>query len=154
MSMQSESGDSSRQLRLCPSAPANSPDGMVIGVRQLPLIPLRIKYLPKPEPVTDDVRAAANGVPLESVLRVAAPCAETGCCHWDGECGLVRKVTRHLPADEEARLPPCRIRANCVWFAQEGRSACARCPQVVTLSPNEHEQLSVLLPDTDPPAHP
>jgi len=30
-------------------------------------------------------------------------------------------------------MPRCAIRPNCLWFAQEGSSACLRCPQVATI---------------------
>jgi hypothetical protein len=36
-----------------------------------------------------------------------------------------------LPAVVDV-LPICTIRASCRWYAQEGRDACLRCPQVVT----------------------
>jgi hypothetical protein len=29
-------------------------------------------------------------------------------------------------------LPPCSIRPGCMWWRQEGKNACLRCPQVVT----------------------
>jgi len=31
-------------------------------------------------------------------------------------------------------LPPCTIRKECRWFAQEGAAACMRCPEITTIS--------------------
>jgi hypothetical protein len=31
-------------------------------------------------------------------------------------------------------LPPCTIRKECRWFAQEGAAACMRCPEITTVS--------------------
>jgi hypothetical protein len=91
-----------------------------------------MKSLAKPLPVTDELLKLAEPVAPTEVFRFAAPCANDGCRHYSrGNCQLAAKVVQMLqPATEQ--LPYCLIRASCRWFAQEGRAACLRCPQVVT----------------------
>ncbi len=69
------------------------------------------------------------------ILRFAARCEKQRCCHFDGEhCSLGARIRRELPpvVDE---LPACSIRANCRWFAEQGRDVCLRCPQIVSMIP-------------------
>lgn len=117
---------------LCPSFAPRAPGtgvvfGIVAGTAEQPeVIPLE-----KPEPVTEEVfRLAAPHHPSE-VFRIAAPCVEGGCKNFDnGVCRLATAVLRWREA--AADLPYCRIRSECVWWHQEGRAACLRCPQLVT----------------------
>lgn len=103
----------------------------------------RVAWLEKPVPVTADLLALTGPVPPARVLRIAAPCQESACCHFDGaDCRLASRLVQLLPAVVEA-LPPCLIRPDCRWFRQEGRSACARCPQIVTDSANPTLELSI-----------
>ena len=89
-------------------------------------------YLSKPRPVTPELLALTAPVEPTEVLRFAAPCARGCCQHFDGsDCSLARRTVQLVPMAVR-RLPPCAIRAECLWFRQEGRDACLRCPQVVT----------------------
>ena len=66
------------------------------------------------------------------MLRIASSCQEKGCLHFDGfDRRLAAKIVEQLPTVTET-LAPCQIRYSCRWWQQEGKSACLRCPQVVT----------------------
>jgi len=120
-----------QRVTLCPSAQPD--DGaVVIGVVGGSVEEPRVRPLEHPIPVSRTVLALAAPVLPTEVFRFAAPCQEGACPHFArSTCTLASKVVRMLPpvADD---LPPCDIRAGCRWFAQEGRAACLRCPQVAT----------------------
>lgn len=119
---------------LCPSALPEMPQGRVFGVVGGTATEPRLLYLDQTAPVTDDMLALAAPVKPTEVFRLAAPCVESKCCHFDGQdCRLVTRIVQILPAVAES-LPPCAIRRDCRWFQQEGKPACMRCPQVVTLN--------------------
>ena len=116
---------------LCPSAPADLPSSAAFAVvHEQAGGEGRLRYAARPVPVADLPPGARPHVPE---LRIAATCAETSCAHFAaGRCGLAsRLVARLAPVVE--RMPPCPIRRDCRWFAEEGRSACLRCPQVATV---------------------
>jgi hypothetical protein len=46
-----------------------------------------------------------------------------------------------LPEVTDA-LPSCQIRPTCRWYAEIGRPACLRCPQVMTLVPSDQGELA------------
>lgn len=117
---------------LCPSAPPDWKDAVVIGVVVGTAEAPRVTSLTTPLPVTEALLKLAEPVAPTEVFRFAAPCAKEGCRHFgSGACQLAAKAVKMLAPAEE-RLPFCLIRANCRWFAQEGGAACLRCPQVVT----------------------
>jgi hypothetical protein len=121
-----------RPSLLCPSAPASSPGGRLIGVVGGTPDEPSVTFLGTPAVITADVLEASAPVGTGEVLRVAAPCAAQGCAHFGrGRCTLVERIVDLLPVVEDG-LPACGIRASCRWFAQEGGDACRRCPQVVT----------------------
>jgi hypothetical protein len=63
------------------------------------------------------------------VLRIAAPCQEKACCHFDGtDCRLATRLVQLIPAVVES-LPACRIRPDCRWFLQVicGQTGLALC---------------------------
>ncbi len=119
---------------LCPSAPA-APGAALVGVveaggRVVNLItPLRVE-------AGFVESAVAAGLPLERRFRFAAPCQQGRCGHWAGhECGLIgplRQAASDLGQGAAQALPPCAIRAQCRWWQQSGRDACAVCSLVVT----------------------
>jgi hypothetical protein len=112
--------------------------GVVSGTAEEPLV----AWIERPVPVTDELLALTGPVPPTQVLRIAAPCQEQACCHFDGtDCRLATRLVQLLPPAVDA-LPPCRIRADCRWFTQEGSAACQRCPRIVTYSVNPTEELS------------
>lgn len=113
--------------------------GVVGGTADAP----RVTWIEKPVPVTDDLIALTGPVPPTQVLRIAAPCQEKACCHFDGkDCRLATRLVQLMPSVTPS-LPPCQIRADCRWFIQEGVAACYRCPQIVTYSVNPTEELSL-----------
>lgn len=119
------------------------PGSMAFGVVAGTVDEPRVRWIEKPIPLTDDLLALTAPLPPAQVLRIAAPCQEKACCHFDGhDCRLATRLVQLLPALADA-LPPCRIRPDCRWFVQEGKAACARCPQIVTYSVNPTEELSI-----------
>jgi hypothetical protein len=92
----------------------------------------RIAYLNQYVEATPELLAQAAPARPGEVFRLAARCEQSKCTHFDGHhCGLAARIVAMLPEVTE-HLPPCTIRQTCRWFEQEGRSACLRCPQIVT----------------------
>jgi hypothetical protein len=117
---------------LCPSAPARLDGAFVFGVVGGTPEERRVGYLNGRVPVTDEVLALAGPVNPAAVFRFAAPCAGSGCSHFDGsDCRLVTKLVQMTPIVSKA-LPACQVRPDCRWWRQEGKSACMRCPAIVT----------------------
>jgi hypothetical protein len=132
---------SSRKI-LCPSAQPGMAGSVAFGVVGGTTEEPRVSWIEKPVPVTGDLLALTGPVPPTQVLRIAAPCQENSCCHFDGaDCRLATKLVQLIPPVTQS-LPPCRIRPDCRWFVQEGRAACAVCPQIVTYSLNPSEELT------------
>jgi hypothetical protein len=133
---------SSRKI-MCPSAQPEMTGSVAFGVVGGTAAEPRVSWIEKPVPVTLDLLALTGAVPPTQVLRIAAPCQENACRHFDGaDCRLATKLVQLMPAVTQS-LPPCRIRPDCRWFLQEGRAACAVCPQIVTSSVNPSEELSI-----------
>lgn len=119
---------------LCPSAQPDWPEAKVFGVVNGDSDAPATAYLKSAEPVSEELMALTAGVEPAEVFRIAAPCACSGCDHYDdadAQCRLVEKTVRWVPLVTES-LPVCSIRADCRWWQQEGKEACFRCPQVVT----------------------
>ncbi len=120
--------------KLCPSAQPGMDNCNVLGVVQNDGPKPMVLYLNKPLPATPDVLAMAAPLKPTEVFRLSGTCAEHACPHFDGvDCQLATRVARMLPAVVDA-LPPCIIRKDCRWFAQEGSAACLRCPEVTTVT--------------------
>jgi hypothetical protein len=97
----------------------------------------RLGYIRPPVEVDSELKSLmlAQGDPLQR-FRFAGGCIESRCGHWDDRCRLIDSlVASPAAADGDADLPACAIRANCRWFAQDGRAACAICPRVVYSPP-------------------
>jgi hypothetical protein len=125
-----DADDSSR----CPSAPATE-GALLIGVVTADG---RVANLGTPLPVDAAFieTAKAHGAP-EQRFRFSSPCQKERCVHWKHhECGLIGELyTAASEVGEDlaaAALPCCSIRADCRWWRQRGRAACAVCPLVVT----------------------
>ena len=128
---------------MCPSAQPEMTGSVAFGVVGGTAEDPRVSWIEKPVPVTAEILALTGEVPPTQVLRIAAPCQENACCHFDGtDCRLATKLVQLMPAVTQS-LPPCRIRPDCRWFIQEGRAACAVCPQIVTYSVNPSEELAI-----------
>jgi len=117
---------------LCPSAQPEMESSVVFGVGGGSVEEPRLAYLNEPQPVTDEILELSGPVKPTEVFRFAAPCAGSGCKHFDGaDCSLAKRTVSMLPAAVN-KIPPCRIRPRCRWWRQEGVAACMRCPVVVT----------------------
>jgi hypothetical protein len=120
------------QALLCPSAQPEMPDPQILGVISAGTDEPRVAYLSERVPATPELLALAAPAAAGEVFRLAARCETSKCTHFDGQrCELATRIVAMLPEVAE-NLPPCIIRRSCRWYHQEGRSACARCPQIVT----------------------
>ena len=126
---------------MCPSAPPEMEGSRVLGVvGGTPEAP-EVAYLNEFLPVSALLLSLPGTTKSTEVLRFAAPCQETACCHFDGsKCNLVTRIVNILPPVADS-LPACLIRPTCRWYAQEGRAACSRCPQVVTYVAEPEERM-------------
>jgi hypothetical protein len=110
------------------------PGGRVFGVVGGTAAEPHLDYLEEAAVASEELLALAGPVKPTEVFRMAAPCVESKCCHFDGRnCQLAARIVQILPSVVES-LPACVIRKDCRWFHQEGKHACMRCPQVVTLN--------------------
>jgi len=117
---------------LCPSAQPEMTGAAVIGVVGGDAETPQLRPLERPLPVTPELLALAEPAAPTEVFRFSAPCLTAGCRHFTGRnCNLATKIVQMLPP-VSSELPECDIRPRCRWFAQEGGSACQRCPQIVT----------------------
>lgn len=117
---------------LCPSGRAEVEDshvfGIVAGSAQKP----QVHYLKKTIPIDEELLAQTQSVTPTEIFRMASPCQEKQCSHFDGQsCRLAARVVDQFPEVSTA-LPACAIRRDCRWWKQEGKAACFRCPQVLT----------------------
>ena len=120
--------------KLCPSAQPGMDRAMVLGVVQQDGPRPVVEYLNTRVAATPEVLAMAAPLKPTEVFRLAATCAEHKCPHFDGaDCRLATRVAKMLPPVVDS-LPPCVIRKECRWFAQEGAAACLRCPEITTVS--------------------
>lgn len=126
--------------RWCPSAPDPGGDGVVFAVVEGTVAEPRATYLRRNLPLVE-VRHLAGPVEPGEVFRIAAPCAESGCVHYqDAHCSLGERIVRDLEP-VVATLPTCSVRHRCRWFAEQGPAICHRCPQVATLDHAPDPQL-------------
>jgi hypothetical protein len=116
----------------CPSAPSSIPGALAFGVIDHTSSPPEVMYLEQPLPVTEALLELAAPLEPREVFRIGAPCQTSQCTHWSGQdCKLVERIVK-LVAPASLVTPPCKLRPTCRWYAQAGRSACARCAFVVT----------------------
>ena len=136
--------------KLCPSAQPDQDGAVAFGIiGGTPEEPM-VGYLDEPLPVTPELLQLAKPVRPTQVFRFGAPCAEGGCQHFDGaSCKLGQKLAT-LPTAVD-RLPRCRLRPSCRWFAEQGGAACLRCPIVVT---THHRPSAALREAADPATAP
>jgi hypothetical protein len=126
--------DQSDSSTLCPSAPATE-GASLIGVVAADG---RVVNVATPLPIGGAfIEAARAHGPPEARFRFSSPCHKGRCRHWTGhECKLIGDVYNSaVEAGVELTrpgLPRCSIRAQCRWWRQRGRDACAVCPLVVT----------------------
>jgi hypothetical protein len=116
----------------CPSSQPNIADARIFGVVGGSIERPEVGYLDVVRPISDGLVNMPQHIKATEVFRIATHCIEKQCQHFDGKkCTLVERLVIALPA-AAANLPACAIRPSCRWWAQEGKQACLRCPQVVT----------------------
>ncbi|MDV3348620.1 hypothetical protein SPB21_34180 [Leptothoe sp. ISB3NOV94-8A] len=121
-----------RNLTLCPSGRPEIEDSRVFGIVTGTAEQPQVNYLKKTIPLDEELLSQTQAVTPTEVFRIASPCQANKCVHFDGQdCRLVMRVADQLPHVTET-LPPCAIRRDCRWWKQEGKSACMRCPQILT----------------------
>ena len=122
-------------IPMCPSAQHHLDGAEVFAVIGGSADRPEVSYLEEALPVKPEVVAMAAPVDPAEVFRITAPCAmSTACWHFDEDrrkCRLAIRTVRIAPV-VVSKPPRCAIRSRCMWWAQEGVSACLRCPQVVT----------------------
>jgi hypothetical protein len=117
---------------MCPSAQPGMADVRILGVISREGEAPRLDYVTEVVEATQEILEAAKPVAVSQIFRLAARCEESKCTHFDGaRCQLAVRITKLLPEVDQT-LPTCVIRPECRWFRQEGRSACLRCPQIMT----------------------
>jgi hypothetical protein len=117
----------------CPSAAADWEGAQLFGVVEGEAGAPRLRYV-APRPVGPELLALVPPeLRPEEVFRFTAPCRGEGCPQFSGgRCGVARAAVAHLTEAEGHSLPACSLRPACRWWADEGVSACRRCPSVVT----------------------
>lgn len=129
-------------MPLCPSARPEMDGSTIIGVVREAGGVARIQHIAEPLAVTDELLALAAPARPTEIFRFAAPCAESACSHFDGtDCRLAAKIVANV-AEVVDNLPPCRIRATCRWYVQEGKGACLRCPLIFSETANPSPELA------------
>ena len=129
---------------LCPSAQPRM-DGAFIFAAVTDEPPVTLSYLTRPVALPPQPAEPTSGKRVQThrpteLLRLAAPCVESRCLHFDGSvCQLGTRAAQQLRPVVDA-LPPCSIRAACRWWIEQGAEACKRCPQVVTDLPETTEE--------------
>jgi hypothetical protein len=137
---------------LCPSAQPDQPGATVFAVIGGSATEPRAAYLEALQPVTADLLALASPVEPTEVFRIGAPCAGSGCQHFDGSSCTLAARTVEMVDEVSERLPACRIRRRCRWFFEQGPAACRRCPAIVTT--NHAPPPSARAAAQPPPARP
>ncbi|WP_319423538.1 hypothetical protein [Pleurocapsa sp. FMAR1] len=118
------------ETTLCPNSQPDKDNALVFGVVSGTVKSPKIDYLKRSQPVNEIVPPSA--VKPTEMLRIASDCHKKGCLHFDGaDCRLAARIVEQLPTVTDT-LPACQICSSCRWWQQKGKSACLRCPQVVT----------------------
>ena len=123
----------------CPSAQTRAKGSRIYGVMTGPSNDRRVGYLTETLEPTPELLALAGEAKPTELFRIAAPCANGGCRHFNGGCTLVQRIVAALPIVVSA-LPACQIRGTCRWYLQEGDAACLRCPQIMTDKANAADE--------------
>jgi hypothetical protein len=105
--------------------------GLVVGTGDAP----EVAYLDEPVPFSAELLKLADGLEPTEVFRATSRCAQSKCRHYSGShCSLGERIVETRPVVTQT-LPPCAIRSECRWFAEQRAQACVRCPQIVTDRP-------------------
>lgn len=122
------------QRSLCPSAQHHEAGAHVFAVVGGTLEEPTVSYLDQALPMSQELVDMAAPVDPAEVFRITAPCAGSACAHFSSvqhSCRLATRTVALAPV-VVSKPPRCAIRGSCLWWSQEGVSACLRCPQVVT----------------------
>jgi hypothetical protein len=131
-----------RRTLQCPSARPEMPGSRVLGVIREVDGQAFLHHLADPVAVTPAVLALAGDAPLSEVFRFTAPCAASACSHFDGhDCRLAAKIVEAVPY-RATSLPPCSLRRDCRWHAQEGMAACLVCPLLLSETADPSPELA------------
>jgi hypothetical protein len=126
----------------CPSAQPDMENAQVFGVVSGTPTEPRIAYLRTDAIIKQSTLENIGALEATHVFRFSAKCEENRCSQFDGtSCGLGRRIANGLDPVVDV-LPSCQIRPTCRWYAENGKDACFRCPQVVTLIPHDKSKLS------------
>jgi hypothetical protein len=119
---------------LCPSVTGERDEPTIIGFIGDGGV---VANIPTPIPLTADMRASTGPRP-ERIFRLADTCGQSDCANWqNAQCALIQRMYGEVArrgvaiAGPDAKLPRCGIRADCVWWRQEGPQACRVCPHVI-----------------------
>lgn len=129
---------------LCPSSSAQ-PGAILLGI----IMPDgRVAYAADRIMVDEEfIGIARQGRTPEKRFRFSHRCVKNGCAQWSGTaCGVIERLLDQwsvLP-EEDLDLPDCSIRAQCRWYRQRGGMACRVCPEVITDSRIDVEELPQL----------
>ena len=123
----------------CPSAQPGRRTSRIYGVMTGSAEARRVGYLTETVELTPDLLAMSGAAKPTQLFRIAAPCAESACIHFDGSCTLAQRIVASL-APVVSSLPPCQIRPTCRWYLEQGGEACLRCPQIATDKANRSEE--------------
>jgi hypothetical protein len=131
----------------CPSAQPGLNGSLILAVVNRSSATPQVSYLDRPAKVTAGTLLAftAGGARPTAMFRFAAPCKQAGCHNWSGStCRVAEHLVHILPAANQ--LPNCKLMPVCRWFAQEGASACLRCPQAITDDPDFEAAMAQVAP--------
>jgi hypothetical protein len=126
----------------CPSSPSHASEGLLFGVVLRDTTRNSVAYLKHTTPITENLLASVHPVRPEEVFRVAGQCVEKQCKHFDGaHCRLAHRIVEVLEPVVDS-LPRCMIRPTCRWWAEQGASACFRCPSIITCDVSPSAELA------------
>jgi hypothetical protein len=125
-------GGSTAAPLACPSANPDWDDvqllGVVLGTPDAPET-----WFTGVRAVEPEMLEAAKPARPGEVFRFTARCREGACAQFQGgKCRVGAAVAGQLEPLPEHALPKCGIRLECRWWAEQGASACRRCPSVIT----------------------
>jgi hypothetical protein len=125
----------------CPSGQPDMQDARIFGVVGGSVAAPRVDYLKHDAEVTGDMLEQLGDMDPTHVFRFSAKCEEGRCAQFaNGQCGLGARIKAGLEPVVN-RLPSCQIRSACRWHREQGNAICYRCPQVVTLVPEDQNRL-------------
>jgi hypothetical protein len=135
----------SEQEYSCPSSQPSVDGARVFGVIGGTVDRPHVAYLEKGVEVTPDLMEEIGDIDPKRVFRFSGQCKNGACVQFrNGHCRLGQDIV-HMLKPVVAQLPACTIRATCRWYAENGRDACLRCPQVVTTTTQRDPELQAVV---------